>query len=98
MFVLGYFLEAIATVIEMVTMLITWIVVARAVISWVSADPNNPIVRAIYQITEPILFPIRSRLPYLGGMDLSPIVVIIIMLFLGSFLGDVLHEFAQRMT
>lgn len=97
MFVLGHFLDALAVVVLMVTTMITWIIVARAVLSWVSPDPNNPIVRAIYQITEPILFPIRRRLPYMGGMDLSPIVVIIAMIFLGDFLSSVLRSFAQSL-
>jgi YggT family protein len=55
-----------------------WIIIARAVISWVSPDPFNPIVRFLYRATEPVLRPIRRRLPTLDiGLDLSPLVVIL---------------------
>jgi YggT family protein len=53
------------------------LIVARVLLSWVQLDPYNPIVQFIYNTTEPILAPIRRRLPPSGGMDLSPLVVLI---------------------
>jgi YggT family protein len=53
-----------------------WIIIARAVISWVSPDPFNPIVRFLYRVTEPVLRPVRRRLPMTIGLDLSPMIVI----------------------
>jgi len=97
MFVIGNFLNALASVIDMVATVIIWLIIARAILSWVSPDPNNPIVRAIYQMTEPLLYPIRSRLPYMGGMDLSPIVTIIAVIFLSRFLVPTLQEIGQSM-
>ena len=62
-----------------------WIIIVRALISWVNPDPYNPIVRFLYQITEPVLYAIRKRLPYIGGIDISPIVVLLVIMFLQAF-------------
>ncbi len=52
------------------------ILLARVLMSWIpNLDQNNPIARFLYQATEPVLAPIRSALPPLGGIDLSPLVV-----------------------
>ncbi len=52
------------------------ILLARVVMSWIpNLDYNNPIARFLYQVTEPVLAPIRNALPPLGGIDLSPLVV-----------------------
>ncbi len=59
-----------------------WIVIARVVISWVNADPYNPIVRAIVSVTEPVLYRIRRALPvFAGGIDFSPLVVFVGIIF-----------------
>ena len=98
MFVVGNLLEALALVLEYVLQIYSWIVIARVVISWVNADPYNPIVRAIYSMTEPVLYRIRRALPvYGGGIDFSPIVVFIGILFLQSFLVQTLRQIAFRM-
>ena len=69
------------------------------IISWVSPDPHNPIVQFFYRATEPVLRPIRRRLPtWQMGMDLSPIVVILIIVFLQYFLIPVLFETARRVA
>ncbi len=54
-----------------------FILIARALISWVSPDPRNQIVQWLYRLTEPVLAPVRRFIPSLGGMDLSVIVVLI---------------------
>ncbi len=98
MFVMGNFLQALALVIDYVLTIYSWIVIARVVISWVNADPYNPIVRAIYSVTEPVLYRIRRALPvYGGGIDFSPIVVFIAIMFLQSFLVQTLRQLALRM-
>lgn len=61
---------------------IFWTVLARVVLSWVAPDPYNPIVRVIVQITEPVMAPMRRLLPPLGGLDLSPILVLLAIQFL----------------
>jgi YggT family protein len=86
MFIIGNFITALATVIDYVLIFFMWIIIARAVLSWVSPDPYNPIVRFIHNVTEPVLYPIRTRLPVVfGGMDFSPIIVFLIIIFLRIF-------------
>ena len=86
MFILGNFIIALATVIDYVLVFYMWIVIARAVLSWVNPDPYNQIVRIIYNITEPVLYQIRNRLPVtFGGIDLSPIIIFLIIIFLQKF-------------
>jgi YggT family protein len=64
-----------------------WMVVGRAVISWVNADAHNPIVRFLYEVTEPLLSRIRRLIPMSGaGVDFSPMILIIIIMFLQSVL------------
>ena len=89
MFIIGNFLGAIAKVLNVLLNMYMIIVIARAVLSWVSPDPFNPIVRFINNVTEPVLYQIRSRLPLsFGGIDISPIVVIAIIYFLQIFVVE----------
>lgn len=98
MFIIGNFLAAVAKIIDIALTLYMWIIIGRAVISWVNPDPYNPIVRFLTAITEPLLYPIRRRLPLsLGGMDFSPIIVILVIIFVQSFLVRSLAELAMRM-
>jgi YggT family protein len=97
MFVLGNLLVALASVIGLVLNLYMWIIIARAVISWVNPDPYNPIVRFLYSITDPVLLAIRRRLPLsFGGIDFSPILVILTIIFLQRFLVASLHDLARQ--
>ncbi len=99
MFIIGYFLGALATVVNYVLKFYLIVIIARAVLSWLSPDPYNPIVRFIHNITEPVLHPIRSRLPIsFGGLDLSPIVVFLAIVFLQQFLVSTLFELAAKLT
>jgi YggT family protein len=95
MFIIGNLLIAVATVIDYVLLFFMWIVVARAVLSWVNPDPYNPIVRFINSVTEPVLYQIRRRLPVsFGGLDLSPIIVFLAVIFLRKFLVESLFRMA----
>lgn len=95
MFVLGNFLNALATLIDFVLSAYLWIIIGRAIISWVNADPYNPIVRFIFEVTEPLLYRIRRLLPVSGGgLDLSPMVLIMAIIFLQSFLVPTLKRLA----
>ncbi len=70
MFIIGNFIKAAATVIDYILIFYMYIVLARAVLSWVSPDPYNPIVRFIHNITEPVLHQIRKRIPLnFGGIE-----------------------------
>jgi len=96
MYVLGDFLLAVAKLVDYVLYAYMWIIVIRALVSWVSPDPWNPIVRFLYQVTEPVLRPIRRRLPQ-GAIDFSPLVVIFAIYFLQWFLVPVLVKTAYRL-
>jgi YggT family protein len=86
MFIIGNLLKAIAVVLHYVLHFYMWIVIARAVLSWVNPDPYNPIVRFIHNVTEPVLYRIRTKLPLdFGGIDFSPIIVILGIIFLQNF-------------
>ena len=95
MFMLGNFLMAVAKLINFVLSAYIWVVIGRAVISWVNADPYNPIVRFLRQATDPLLSRIRQVLPAMGGFDLSPMILILIIVFLQSFLVPTLQQIAQ---
>ncbi len=97
MFVLSNFLSATARVLDIALWIYMWIIIIRALISWVNPDPYNPIVRFLYQATEPVLYRVRRYLPYTGGIDFSPLVVILIIIFLQTFLVNTLQELAFRL-
>ena len=95
MFVAGNFVLAIARLLELLINAYIWIIIARAIISWVNPDPYNPIVRFLYRVTEPVLRPVRHRMPTLAmGLDLSPMVVILVLYFLDWFLVSTLRDLA----
>lgn len=97
MFVFNNLLAAIAKVLDVVLSIFMWIVIARAILSWVNPDPYNPIVRFIHNITEPVLHQIRKRLPLnFGGIDFSPIIVLLAVIFLQQFVVQSLYELALR--
>jgi len=98
MFVITYFFVALANLVNLVIVAYIWIIIARAILSWVSPDPYNPIVRILHRVTEPVLRPVRERLP-MGqmGIDFSPMIVILVLYFLKEFLVPVLYRIATEM-
>jgi len=94
MFVLGYFLQAVAGVLHILLTTATIVIIARAILSWVSPDPYNQIVRIITQLSEPLLFPVRKRVPYFSGIDFSPLIVLLIIMFMDNFLVSSLNRLA----
>jgi YggT family protein len=98
MYVIGYFLNALGTVLNYALVFYMWLVIARAVLSWVSPDPYNPIVRFIHNTTEPVLYRVRRWLPVgFGGIDFSPFIVLLIIIFLRTFLVNSLMRLAGRL-
>lgn len=93
MFVLGNLIIAVAQVLNVALTIYLWIVIIRAFISWVSPDPYNPVVQFLHKATDPVLNPISRALPPTGGMDLSPIVLILIIYFLQWFVVKTLIQF-----
>jgi len=98
MFVLSNFLVAVAKILNIALTLYMWIIIGRAIISWVNPDPYNSIVRFLYSVTEPVLYSIRRRLPIsFGGFDFSPIIVILAIIFLQAFVVQSLIQFAVQL-
>ena len=98
MFVISNLLIAVAKVVDLALTIFMWIVIARAILSWVNPDPYNPIVRFIHNITEPVLYQIRRRIPLnFGGIDFSPILVLLAVIFLQRFVVASLFELAQSL-
>ena len=82
MFILGNLLSATAQVLSIVLKLYMWIIIIRALLSWVNPDPYNPIVQFLYSITEPVLYRVRQLIPMSGmGIDFAPIVVLLAIIF-----------------
>ncbi len=92
--VLGNFLMAFVSVLDTLLTLYFWVVIISAVMTWVNPDPYNPIVRALRSLTEPVLYRVRKWLPfvYIGGIDLSPIVVLVGIQFIKIFVIQSLYQ------
>jgi YggT family protein len=80
-------MAAIASLLSLILWLFVIVTLVRVAFSWVSPYPNNPVYRVAYQITEPVLAPVRRVLPPMSGMDLSPLVVTVACYFLIHALG-----------
>lgn len=97
MFVLGNFFQALAMVLGAVLDIYWWLILIRALLSWVNPDPYNSIVQFIERVTEPVLVPFRKLLPaYKLGMDLSPMIAALFIYFMKIFLVQTLLGLAVR--
>ncbi len=101
MFIAANLFGALAQVLDVVLTILYWLVLLRALLSWVSPDPFNPIVQFITRASEPILYPIRRMLPgttNVGGvgLDISPLVAFLIILFTKHFLVNTLIDLSVR--
>ncbi len=98
MFVVNNFMMAVAQLIDFILTAYMWIIIGRAVISWVNADPYNPIVRFLYEATEPVLSRIRRYVPLsFGGMDFAPMILILAIMFIQSFVVQTLKQISMGM-
>lgn len=98
MFVLGNLINSIATILDYLLTIANWLIIIRALSSWVSPDPHNLIIRFLYKATEPILSPFRRLFPlYTIGVDISPVFVLIFIWFLKLFLVRTLFGIAVRL-
>ncbi len=96
--VLGDLILAIANILDIVLDIYKWIVIIAALISWVNPDPHNPIVRFLHSVTEPVFRPIRRIIGYrLGPIDISPLIVILVIIFTQTFLIKTLMKFGYKL-
>lgn len=96
MFILGNLLISFAKISDILLTLYMYIIIASAVLSWVNPDPYNPIVRFLRQATDPVLYRIREKMPYMGGIDLSPLLVILAISFIRNFIVQSVLELGFR--
>jgi YggT family protein len=90
------FIIALAKVIDVVLTVYMWIIVARALISWVNPDPYNKIVIFLYRVTEPLLRPIRRMIPRHNlPIDFAPLIVLLVIIFLQYFLVQTMIQLAH---
>ncbi len=99
MFILSNFLIGLANILSIIFTIAWWLILIRALLSWVNPDPYNPIVQFLYKTTEPILYPIRKILPesLKFGIDISPIIAFLAIVFLRSFLIQTLYQLAANL-
>ncbi|OGX16988.1 MAG: hypothetical protein A3K83_07040 [Omnitrophica WOR_2 bacterium RBG_13_44_8b] len=99
MFVLSNLLVAAAHILDVLLTILYWLILIRALVSWVNPDPYNTIVQFLYKTTEPILYPIRKMLPFSMkfGLDISPIIAFLAIIFLQSFLVKTMLDLAMRL-
>ncbi len=97
--ILATFIQAIAQILSMVINIYIWVVIISALLSWVNPDPTNPIVQILRRLTEPVYAFVRRYIPtVIGGIDLSPIIIILALQFLDLFLVRVLFQLARSLA
>ena len=98
MYLIGNLLGATAKILDIALGIYMWIIIIRALLSWVNPDPYNVIVQFLYSITEPVMARVRQLLPMSGvGIDFSPIIVILGIIFLQEFVVKSLAMFAIQL-
>lgn len=99
MFLFGYFFGALARLVDLVLVIYMFVIIARAIMSWLNPDPYNSMVQFVYRLAEPTLSLVRRRLP-LGklGMDISPIIVLLAVMFLRSVLVPSLADVGRLLS
>ena len=97
MFIFGNLFHAVAFILDTILTIYMWIIIGSALISWVNPDPYNPIVRFLHSVTDPVLRPIRRRIGIAMGIDISPMLVILAIMFVRYFLIASLFDIASRM-
>lgn len=96
MYILANLLSAVAMVLNAILEFYFWVVIISAVMSWFNPDPYNPIVRILRSLTEPVFYRLRKWLPflYINGLDLSPVVVLLLIKFIQVGVISSLAEYA----
>lgn len=97
MFVFSNLLQTVAQILDILLNIYMWVIIIRALISWVNPDPYNPIVKFLYSATEPVLYRVRRIVPYMGGIDFSPLIVIFGIIFIRMFVVRTLFDIAFKM-
>lgn len=97
MIVLSNLLIAIAQILNMILTIFIWLIIIRAVLSWVYPDPYHPVVQFFYRTTDPILIPVRRKLPPIGSIDISPFVVLMIIFLIQEVVVKSLFQYGYSL-
>ncbi len=97
MFVVANLVIGVGQALHYILNIYLFIVVARAIISWVNPDPYNPIVRFLYMATEPVLRYVRRMMPVISGIDFSPIIVMVALFFIDQALIQSIIDYGVRL-
>lgn len=98
MYVLGYPLLSAVMILDVLLLIYTCIIIAVAIFGWVNPDPLNPLVRILRNITEPVMEKLRPYVPLVGGLDLTPAVLIIVIVFIRTGMLPIVSQFARSLT
>lgn len=99
MFVLGNFITGVAFVVDTLLNIYFWIILIRAVMSWIQPNPYNPLVRIVYKLVDPVTYKISRMIPTRFGMiDFAPFILMILIVFLQRFLVRSLFDLGARMN
>ena len=90
---INIFLKSFIQLIDLFLTIYIWIIIARAIISWVNPYPYHPLIRFLYRVTEPVLAPVRRIIPPIAGIDISPVIVIFVIFFIQNFLHYLMIKF-----
>jgi YggT family protein len=98
MFVFGNLFSSIASILNLLLDLYFWVIFARAILSWIRADPYNPIVRTVYRLVDPLTYKISRIIPTrIGMVDVAPFILMLIIIFVQKFLVATLFDIGARM-
>ncbi|MFQ6069413.1 MAG: YggT family protein [Candidatus Aminicenantales bacterium] len=99
MILVGNFLSAVAKMLNIVLVIYMWIVIIRAILSWINIPSLYEVNVILYRVTEPVLRPIRKIVPphRMGGIDISPIILVLIIIFINSFFVKSLAIYAREL-
>lgn len=98
MYVLGYPLQALAQIISAILFLYTIIIIASVVVSWLRLDPWHPVVRILGQLTTPVYRRVRPYLPRTGRIDLAPLAVLLVIMFIQQGILPIISRFAASLV
>ncbi len=98
MFVIGHPLMALVNILDSILFLYTMIIIASAILSWVNPDPMNPIVRIIRNLTDPAMRKLQPYVPLVGGIDLTPIAVLLVIHFFRTGILPIVYQFAHGLV
>ena len=93
----GIVVFSIADLLSVILTILLWAMIIRVILSWVNPDPHQPVVRLLIQLTEPIMAPARRFIPPLGGLDLSPIAIFMLISLTRMLAVAPLMDFASKL-